>query len=410
MIRKALFQLHWLLGITAGIILAIIGVTGATLSFAGEILELLNDGVVTVTPHATSRLTLPELFTRLEATNPNRRILNIAVFSIPDRAARVTFSAIETSSPANPDPSANAANTSSQRKSSQGTRNEVSYVDPYSGALLGGNELRGQAAFQTIERIHRGQIAGSTGHVLIGTSAIALVIFALSGLYLRWPKTGLLRWQTWFKIHGRLKGRAFLWNLHTVAGTWVFLFYLLSALTGLYFAYDWYRQGFNAAIGASPPNNAKPKSDPSFVGTPNMQRLWVAFEQASDSYQTATFILPSERQPAVEIYYLPDNAPHPWASNRLLLHPITAAVLSHERFAEKRAADRLIGSLFPLHSGAYFGGIGRVVMMMTSLTMPLFAVTGWLMYLRRRRAKNRSAEIIAANGKSEEPLSKLNSA
>src|SRR3546814_16176837 len=48
--RNAIFQLHWFFGITAGIVLAIVGVTGGLLSFEDELLKALNPGVMTVQP------------------------------------------------------------------------------------------------------------------------------------------------------------------------------------------------------------------------------------------------------------------------------------------------------------------------------------------------------------------------
>ncbi|MFA7097697.1 MAG: PepSY-associated TM helix domain-containing protein [Gammaproteobacteria bacterium] len=42
MLRNFWFQLHWLLGITAGTLLSVVGVTGGLLSFEHEILHLIN--------------------------------------------------------------------------------------------------------------------------------------------------------------------------------------------------------------------------------------------------------------------------------------------------------------------------------------------------------------------------------
>ena len=48
-----------------------------------------------------------------------------------------------------------------------------------------------------------------------------------------------------------------------------------------------------------------------------------------------------------------------------------------------------MNSIFVLHSGSFFGLVGLVLMMIASLLMPLFAITGWQLYLGRR-AKKRS--------------------
>jgi len=44
--------------------------------------------------------------------------------------------------------------------------------------------------------------------------------------------------------------------------------------------------------------------------------------------------------------------------------------------------------MFALHSGSFFGEAGVVLMMLASLAMPLFPITGWMMYLDRRRKKS----------------------
>jgi hypothetical protein len=64
-------------------------------------------------------------------------------------------------------------------------------------------------------------------------------------------------------------------------------------------------------------------------------------------------------------------------------------VASHVRYDEKAFGDWFMASIFPLHSGRYFGIVGVIVFMVASLAMPLFAITGWMLYLARRQQKKR---------------------
>jgi len=382
MFKKIAFQLHWLMGITAGIVLAIVGVTGAALSFQDELLEALNRGVLTISPQSPPPLRMHELVARVHAAYPDKQVLSVNVFSAPDRAARVTF--VATGSVEN-------AGAGQQRR-----RGEVRYVDPYTGASLS-KDVRGQELLRTIERVHRGMVAGPTGRAIVGGSTVALVFIAFSGLYLRWPRSGAGRWRNWTKIHGSLKGRAFLWNLHTVIGTFVLPFYLLASLTGLYMAYDWYRQGVIALVGATPLARDAPKLLQPSDGSLNLEQIWTAFEIASGGYESATLTLPPSRNHAVEIRYLAHDAAHERATDRIAIHPVTAEVIKQERFADKSAGDRFVGGIFPLHSGGYFGIFGKVVVMLAGLAMPLFAITGWMMYLQRRKAKDLASKSATGN-------------
>src|SRR5690606_34387446 len=75
--------------------------------------------------------------------------------------------------------------------------------------------------------------------------------FILSGIYLRWPKKHSLK--QWLMVKPQLKGRNFLWDLHAVIGTWVVIFYLLLAFTGLYWSYGWWRDGMFKMMGVERP-------------------------------------------------------------------------------------------------------------------------------------------------------------
>ena len=70
MLRKILFQTHWFLGITAGVVLALVGVTGALLSYEDALLKVLNPGVMTVEAGGRAPLPPSELLARVSATEP----------------------------------------------------------------------------------------------------------------------------------------------------------------------------------------------------------------------------------------------------------------------------------------------------------------------------------------------------
>jgi sulfite reductase (NADPH) flavoprotein alpha-component len=63
------------------------------------------------------------------------------------------------------------------------------------------------------------------------------------------------------------------------------------------------------------------------------------------------------------------------------------AVRQDERHADKSVGQRALTTIRPLHTGTYFGLPGRIVMMLASLALPGFAITGWMLYLGRRRQK-----------------------
>ena len=62
--KQVWFQLHWFIGITAGTVLMIIGLSGATISFKDELLDLMNPGVRHVAVETRAPLTPGQLADR----------------------------------------------------------------------------------------------------------------------------------------------------------------------------------------------------------------------------------------------------------------------------------------------------------------------------------------------------------
>jgi sulfite reductase (NADPH) flavoprotein alpha-component len=362
--KKALFQLHWFFGISAGLVLALMGVTGALYAFEGEILRALNPQVLRV--EALGRQALPpgELVARVEAAT-GEKVSGLWVDGRADNAARVFLA---------PPPGER--------------RGPLQLVDPYTGELLG--KPSGEGFFRLMLQLHRFLAMGDIGKQITAFSTLALIFFCLSGLYLRWPRRPL-DWRVWLTPEWARKGRAFNWDLHAVAGTWALLFYLCAGLTGLYWSYDWYREGVTQLLSDGPGEQRSGRRSEAPRGAPpviDYDALWQGIRQVAGPGLVAWNLRlpPVAGQPA-EVSYLLKDAEHPRAMNQLRLDPRDGRVLHHERYADKSFAAQLLTSVYALHTGEYFGILGRILMALASLAMPLFAITGWLLYLDRRRKK-----------------------
>ncbi|MGE8058100.1 PepSY domain-containing protein [Pseudomonas sp. NPDC089547] len=382
MVKKTLFQLHWFFGITAGLVLALMGITGALYSFQEELLRAFNADVLKVEVRAEGVLAPAELVQRVEAQQHDK-VSMLWVDVREGNAARIFFM---------PAPGER--------------RGTLRYADPYTGELKG--EVAGQDFFNLMLTLHRFLAMGDTGRQITGACTLMLVFFCLSGLYLRWPRKAL-DWRTWLTFDWAKKGRAFNWDLHAVAGTWCLLFYLLFALTGLFWSYEWYREGLNKLLADAPaagqqqkrgegggrhgPQKVDKNAPPLVV---DYDAIWANLKQAAGPGLAAYNLRlpPVGGQPA-NLFYLLDNADHPRAFNTLMLDPATGQVKKHDRYTDKSFKAQLLQSVYALHVGEYFGLPGRIIVTIASLTMPLFFVTGWLLYLDRRRKKR---QVRAARG------------
>lgn len=439
MFRNLWFQLHWFIGITAGLILAFVGATGALLSFEADLLKLLNPGILRIESQGAARLSPNLLLEKIQQQVPDKKLNSLTRSTADDEPARIQFA-----------------------PEGKARRGEMRYVNPYTGQLL--ENPQGREFFRIVTQLHRNLMIPNWGKQITGICAICLVFLCLSGLYLRWPR----QWRslkTWFTFSFKRTGRGFLWDMHSVLGTWALLMYLLAALTGLYWSYDWYRNFLRELAGepvqtqqpagprppAEGPNPAanteRPARDGQTTGpeaagpserparlqrdakatteggserpardsqadadsdsTANSEstkrptrraapptqaldvdQLWAQFEQAlkGQAYRNATLRIPQKAGTSVEFTYLDEPAAHERATNRLQLEA-DGSIKSHQRYDDKPLAKKLIGSMLPLHMGTYFGLPGQILMFLASLGMPIFAITGWMLYLDRRRKK-----------------------
>ena len=357
MFKTVLFQVHWFLGITAGTVLALMGLTGAALSFEDDLLRALNPQFAAVaTQQGDGRQALPlDTLVATLGEGSDTALQRLRVDATGQRPSVARF---------------------------DGGRDNWVYFDPYTGERF--SALRGQGFFDFTEDLHRRLVAGDRGRLVTGICTIILLVFVLSGIYLRWPRQWW-SWRTWLSVEWKHSGRSFLWSLHSVIGTWVLPVYLMIALTGLWWSFDWYRDGLTRLLGGQ--SAATPTLQAG--ATLDLQRV-----------QAGLYALPGVREGYIDLR-LPargdrpvtarvmsaDSSHHDRAYDTLQIDPGSGAVLDQRAYADLDGGEKVLGSMFALHSGSFFGLPGRLIVMLSSLMMVLFFVTGWMLYLDRRAKK-----------------------
>jgi sulfite reductase (NADPH) flavoprotein alpha-component len=391
-VKSWVFQIHWFLGITAGLVLAVVGATGALLSFEKQIMTAISPGIVTVVVRDdTTPLNPDALLARFRVDHPNTWVEQITLSSEAGRSALVRVAAADGKA-----------------------RAQSLYIDPYTGEPLG--TPNGQAFFRSVLELHRWLLVPrgegvNIGRQITGICAIALIYFALSGLYMRWPRRPL-NWRNWFRIDFSLKGRSFYWALHSVIGTWVLVVYLLLALTGLSWSYSWYKSGLSVVLtGEAPKERGEQRREgeqqelPKIAPTTDI--AWRAFlAKTEGQYKTASISIPKKAKDAFAIAYVSPEALHDRQRGNV---SITAGgeVTKFQPYAPvEPLGKRIYQGMYELHTGDWFGTPGRIVNMVASLLMPVFTITGFLLYLDRRKKKRhtkQASKAIASTAVTREP-------
>lgn len=371
MFKKVFFQIHWFLGITAGLILSLMGVTGAIYSYEPQILKWINQDSYVVEVAQSPKLTPAQLYQHFNQQQPEIEINSITIASDPAASSTVNI------------------------KKEGARRGYNMMVNPYTAEVL--PEIKGRDTLQFIQRLHRNLTAGEFGAQITGASTLMLIFFVLSGLYLRFPKKHTFK--QWFFIKPKLKGRNFIWDLHAVVGTWVVIFYLLFACTGLYWSYDWWRAGMFKVMGVeqpqrnqqhNEPRNRKHKEEGLSTQQVNtiLTQTWTGVNaQIGREYSTLTLNIPKRDDAKVEVSFVDIIPQHERARNQAVYNYQDKQFEKFELYEDKKLNEKIMSSMLPVHRGSFFGSTYQFIAMLASLTMPLFFVTGWMLYLKRRKQK-----------------------
>jgi sulfite reductase (NADPH) flavoprotein alpha-component len=402
MFKKTFFQIHWFLGITAGLVLSIMGVTGAIYSYEQQILKWINTDSYTVQAQSEPKLSPAELYQHFKQQNPEMQINSVSLDASPTGSSTVNIA-------------------------KEGARRGYNMmVNPYTAEVL--PEIKGREFFQFIQQLHRYLTMGPVGKQITGACALMLIFFVLSGLYLRWPKRHSVK--QWLAVKPQLKGRNFIWDLHAVVGTWVVIFYLILACTGLYWSYDWWRNGMFKVLGVERPqpemqqgqggrggaeqgrNAGESRGEGAGERGPRsegqrenrgegrekgvddtllltaLNKSWAGFQnEFNDKYSTVTFNIPKKVDGELKLSFTDVEVQHERARNNATYNYQDAAFTLVEMYEDKKLNEKIMSSMLPVHRGSFFGPIYQFFAMVASLLMPLFFITGWMLYLKRRKQK-----------------------
>lgn len=369
--RSILFRLHWALGLTLGMVLAVMGATGALLSYEEALTDWANSDRAVVGARASAPLTPAALAGRVEAQLPGRRVARLILHDAPDASVAVRFA----------------------RDPATKSRPVSVFADPYDGGVLG--SVRGEAGFATILALHRflllpGEGAG-WGRQITGLSALALLVFLGTGIVLRWPK--IHRARIWLRPNLSRPGRPRWWSLHAVAGTWLLPVYGVIALTGLTWSYDWFKDGANRLLVGPPAAHSPQKADRAPAeaqALPALDAAWAAFRAGEGrGFVRAQLLLPEDARQPIRIRWFARDDDRPAARNEAWYDAATGLPISAERAAGLPLGRRIAGNMLEVHRGRFFGAGFALLFCLAALAMPGFAATGLVLYVLRRRSASR---------------------
>jgi uncharacterized iron-regulated membrane protein len=230
-VRKVLFWMHLTAGVTCGIVILIMCVTGTALAFEKQINAWLerSDARVVHPEQGSARLPLETLLAKVNEQKRNDQ------------------------KPASPSAITVRSGATQPVEVSMGRAGTL-YVNPYTGDIVDQSQpiqpgqpaaqTKARAFFRTMEDWHRWLGASgpnrTTGKTIMDAGNLAFFFIVLSGLYMWFPRK--LTWQHWRPsvwFRGGLSGKARDWNWHNTIGVWCWVPLVLVVGSGVIMSYPW---------------------------------------------------------------------------------------------------------------------------------------------------------------------------
>jgi uncharacterized iron-regulated membrane protein len=362
-LRQLWRRLHLWIGLAAGLIFVLLGLTGSILVYQDEILDLLYPDIMRVA--IGDRMAPPSHLAAAARSLATGRVNTLRYPEAADRALQVVMV-------------------------QPGGRRTTVLVDPYTAAPIG--PLPG-AAFPVITELHGRLLLATAGRDLVGWFGVAFAISAITGVILWWPRnwrvprqwrqTMSLQWRraSWFR-------RSF--DLHKVGGAVIALPLLLLSISGSAISFREALMPVMTAFGGLQQTRAAAMANAAPAGPVVSLDDLAAEALRLMPGARLVFVLPPARPGGTTRIRLREPSEIHQNGRSYVLFDADGRILDIQRVSQLPAANLVFDQLpYPLHTGYLFGEAGRLIVFIAGLLPALLFVTGIVMWLKRRPTRPR---------------------
>ena len=369
--RRMLFWLHLGCGVVAGLVILMMSVTGALLTYERQLVAAAERGYRHPPEEGQARKSVDEL---------------VAAASAVLEPTALSFAA---------DPLAPVI-------ASAGREGRI-YLNPYSGEVLGTSASAAREFFSLVTRWHRWfGVEGEQrqwARAITGASNLAFLVLIVSGCFLWLPRVwaGAMFRSRLFFSRQAMSGKARDYNWHHVLGIWSALPLAVIVASAVVFSYPWANVLVYRSLGEQPPERGARRGGPigptaratahadhaSSGQTLTLDALLAQATGTRPGWRTITLALPRQGTTGVGFTIDAGTGGQPQKRETLVLDAASGAVVRSETFASQSPGTRTRSLIRFLHTGEALGIVGQTLAGAVSLTSILMVWTGLALAYRR---------------------------
>jgi uncharacterized iron-regulated membrane protein len=364
--RTVIFWMHLAVGVTAGIVIFIMSVTGVALTYEKQMIEWADRRAWTAPAAPGAHLSPETLLAAAAAARPQQPI-GLTLRADPAAPATVTLEG-----------------------------NAALLTDPYTGTIVGEPPAALRSFFRTMTTWHRylamEGTSRATGKLITGAANLGFLFIVVSGLYLWFPRVWTwiqFKNVLWFRTGLAPKARDFNW--HNTIGFWSCVPLAIIVAGVVPISFGWGNNLVYRLAGETPPapaasqQRAAEQKAPTYYSD-RIDASWAAAIAEVPAWRTITTRLATSEKAPIVITVDEGYAGQPQKRRTLTFDRATATIAKHEGFEDLSAGRRARSWLRFAHTGEFYGLTGQTVAGIASAGGAVLAFTGLALALRRLAA------------------------
>ncbi len=382
--------MHLWLGMITGLVVVVSMTAAAIFVWDAELTDWYYGDYVFVKSQQNQRLPVSQLLETARNTLPGKKLAWIDIFNDPGRA--YIFSAYKDN-----------AQPGGWTHWDDYAYWEQVYIDPYTGKVLGAvNMLRNP--IDLTRRLHQNLLLRyDIGHYIVGFATLFVMILAITGVVLWWPKNKAAFKQR-FTIKWDARWRRVNYDLHNVGGFYTHLLILLLAITGLVWTFDWWTNGIYRLLGDDPgkvfPTHESPRVSLPLSDEP-IDKVFADVVTKRAHWRSVGLYpaVAEEGRAEIGAYLLFDGESGWDEGDQYSYHPVTGKLFYQGRQESKTLGAKWRNSNYAIHVGSIYGLPTKLLATFGALFLASLPVSGFLIWLGRRRKKGEARAPVQAAGR-----------
>jgi uncharacterized iron-regulated membrane protein len=367
--RKLINDIHLWMGLSSGLILFVVCLSGTVYTFRSEIERLAEPAKYYVQHTGTTQQLSTDSLAKIITQHTQAKLSSITVAADPSMTWQISV-----------------------KKEKQ---SKTYFVDPYTGKITGEQGGAVSDFFTNVMKLHRWLLMDdSVGRVIVGSATIIFAFLILSGLIL-WFPVKLKNWRQGFKIKTKANWKRINHDLHNALGFYSFILLLIMSLTGLCWSFEWYKDGLSNVLGSKVFKGRGEKPMKSIL-TKDLKTTdyAVLVSQANELFQykgTLRITMPDDSLSAIVIT---KNATGFFAvagADKIQFDRFSGKPIKVDRFGDKALNVQIADSIKPLHTGEMFGTFSKILYFIACLIATSLPVTGTMIWLNKMKKKKRTS-------------------